>query len=106
MSRLLAIWDFLRWPAVLGLLIGLLVLQIFPELNPRHTSVPTNAFRQQLPGEGTRPSYAEAVRRACVEAAVQAAEDAGIRGLCADGQLQAAIDSMRSLRVEDFVGDS
>ena len=53
-----------------------------------------------------RTALAEAVRRACVEAAVQAAEDAGIRGLCADGQLQAAIDSMRSLRVEDFVGDS
>jgi hypothetical protein len=39
----------------------------------------------------------ERVRRACVEAAQRAYEDAGLRGLCAEGRWEAAIDAMRAL---------
>ena len=36
-------FDYIRWPAVLGLLAALIVLQLFPELNPRNKSItPTN----------------------------------------------------------------
>jgi hypothetical protein len=44
---------------------------------------------------------AEAVRRACLLAAEQAAEDAGISGLCWEGRFEAALDAIRSLRLDD-----
>ncbi|HEY9465875.1 MAG TPA: hypothetical protein VIR54_22425 [Vicinamibacterales bacterium] len=37
----------------------------------------------------------EAVRAACVNAALGAYEDAGIRGLCADGRWEAALAAIR-----------
>jgi formiminotetrahydrofolate cyclodeaminase len=40
---------------------------------------------------------AEAVRRALIEAALVAHEDAGLSGLCAEGRWEAAIAAMRSL---------
>lgn len=40
---------------------------------------------------------AEAVRAACVEAARQAYEDAGLQGLCAEGRWECAIEAMRGL---------
>jgi hypothetical protein len=43
---------------------------------------------------------AEAVRQACLAAAIRAAEDAGVRGLCADGRLEVAIDAIRSLALD------
>ena len=39
----------------------------------------------------------EAVREACIEAAVVAHEDAGIRGLCAEGRWEAAVAAIREL---------
>jgi hypothetical protein len=39
----------------------------------------------------------EAVRAACLDAAVLAYEDAGIRGLCADGRWEAAVAAIRQL---------
>jgi hypothetical protein len=39
----------------------------------------------------------ERIRRACLEAAQRAYEDAGLRGLCAEGRWEAAIDAMRAL---------
>jgi len=48
---------------------------------------------------------AEAIRRACFEAAAQAAEDAGISGLCAEGRLEAALDAIRSLPLDPFLRD-
>jgi hypothetical protein len=39
----------------------------------------------------------EAVRAACLDAAVLAYEDAGIRGLCADGRWEAALAAIRQL---------
>ncbi len=42
---------------------------------------------------------AEAVRQACVEAALDAYEDAQIRGLCREGAWEVAIDAVRMLDV-------
>lgn len=41
--------------------------------------------------------FAEAVRRACVEAALAAYEDAKMRGLCHEGAWECAIEALRSL---------
>lgn len=43
---------------------------------------------------------AEAVRAACVAAAEQAYEEGGVRGLCAEGRWELAIDAMRALDVQ------
>src|SRR5947199_5648799 len=40
---------------------------------------------------------AEAVRQACIAAALQAYEDAGVSGLCHEGRWEYAVDAMRSL---------
>jgi hypothetical protein len=42
---------------------------------------------------------AEAVRQACVDAALDAYEDAQIRGLCREGAWEVAIEAVRSLDV-------
>lgn len=40
---------------------------------------------------------AQAVREACVEAALKSYEEAGISGLCYEGRWECAIDAMRNL---------
>lgn len=45
----------------------------------------------------TEHELMEAVRRACIEAALAAYEDAGIAGLCAEGRWEAAISALQSL---------
>lgn len=40
---------------------------------------------------------AETVRAACLDVARRAYEDAGIRGLCADGRWEAALTAIRQL---------
>lgn len=40
---------------------------------------------------------AEAVRRAVVEALLEAYEDAGMSGLCGEGRFEVAVDAARSL---------
>lgn len=49
-----------------------------------------------------RPSrgLAEAVRRTCLRAALQAHEDAGIQGLCAEGRWEAAVSAIRKADLE------
>jgi hypothetical protein len=47
---------------------------------------------------------AEAVRRACIEAALAAYEDAGISGLCAEGRWEAAVSAMQSLDLKRLPG--
>lgn len=42
---------------------------------------------------------AEAVRRACVDAALEAYEDAQIRGLCREGAWEVAIEAVRTLDI-------
>ena len=49
---------------------------------------------------------AEAVREACVSAALRAHEDAGIRGLCPEGRWEAAVSAMRNLDVRGVVEGS
>lgn len=41
--------------------------------------------------------WAAAVRDACLRAAREAHEDAGLRGLCAEGRWEAALDALRAL---------
>jgi serine protease DegS len=59
-------FEYLRWPAVFGLLMALIILQLFPELNPRNSPTAPhnpsfNVMGQQYEG---MTSYAEAVNRA------------------------------------------
>ena len=42
---------------------------------------------------------AEAVRRACIDAALEAYEDAQVRGLCREGAWEVAIEAIRSLDI-------
>jgi hypothetical protein len=42
-------------------------------------------------------SAAERIRAALVRAAIQAYEDAGVRGLCGEGAFEAAVAAMRTL---------
>jgi hypothetical protein len=44
-----------------------------------------------------RRQLAEAVREACVEAAIAGYESAGIAGLCGEGAFEAAISAIRML---------
>lgn len=54
--------------------------------------------------ENTRPrtanDLAHRTRAALLEAALRAHEDAGIRGVCAEGRWEAAVDALRSLDLE------
>ena len=47
--------------------------------------------------QARHPPPAEQMRRACIEAALEAWEDTGVRGLCAEGRFEAAVDAMRRL---------
>jgi len=46
---------------------------------------------------------AEAVRAACVAAALAAHEEAGISGLCQEGRWEAAIEAVRSLDLASVI---
>ncbi len=50
-----------------------------------------------------RKQVAEAVREACVEAAGQAYEQAGMSGLCAEGRWECAVGAMRQIDLEALV---
>jgi len=46
---------------------------------------------------------AEHIRDACLEAAIAAYEDAGIRGLCGEGRWEAALGAIQTLDVQAVV---
>lgn len=46
---------------------------------------------------------AEAVRTACVHAALEAYDSASMSGLCHDGAWECAVGAIRALDVEDFI---
>lgn len=46
---------------------------------------------------------AEVVREACVRAALEAFEDASMRGLCCAGAWECAVGAMQSLDLEDLL---
>jgi hypothetical protein len=57
------------------------------------------------PSRETPPeTSAEAVRRACIDAALAAWEDAGVQGLCAEGRWEVAVSAMRRLDLRAVVG--
>lgn len=47
--------------------------------------------------------FAEAVREACLRAALQAYEQAGISGLCGEGRWEIAVQAIRSLDLQQLV---
>lgn len=51
-----------------------------------------------MPDESTNSAHA--IRRALIDAAEAAYEDAGIQGLCAEGRWEAAVSAMRGVDVE------
>jgi hypothetical protein len=42
---------------------------------------------------------AKRIRHACIQAVLQAYEDAGIQGLCAEGRWEAAVSALRTLEL-------
>jgi hypothetical protein len=66
-----------------------------PPADPRRPVLAHNAAM-------TEQELAEAVRQACIQAALEAYEDAGISGLCAEGRWEAAIGAMQSLDVRQL----
>ena len=46
---------------------------------------------------------AEAVRQACIAAALQAYDDAGVSGLCDEGRWEYAVDAMRGLPLRQLI---
>lgn len=51
------------------------------------------------------PRVAEALKRACIEAALAAYEDAKVRGLCHEGAWECAIEALRSLDAKALAVD-
>jgi len=49
---------------------------------------------------------AEAVRRACLEAALEAYESAGFSGLCEEGRWECAVEAIRGLDLRKIVHDA
>lgn len=53
--------------------------------------------------EENQVHLSETVRKACVDAAQNAYEDAGFSGLCADGRWECAIEAIRHLNVSALI---
>ena len=52
-----------------------------------------------------RQLAAEQIRAACIEAAIQAYEQAGISGLCHEGRFEVAISALRMLDINSVLQD-
>ncbi len=48
-------------------------------------------------------ALAEAVRQACIQTALDAYEQGGLAGLCAEGRWEMAIDALRTMRMEELL---
>ena len=44
-------------------------------------------------------NLAKRIRERCIETVLQAYEDAGIQGLCAEGRWEAAVDALRTVEL-------
>ena len=55
---------------------------------------------QQDPQSHPQQQLAEAVRDACIEAALEGYENAAMSGLCQEGAWEAAISSIRMVNIE------
>jgi hypothetical protein len=51
----------------------------------------------------SRRRLAEAVRQACLKAAREGYENAGISGLCEEGRWECAVDAIRALDIEAVI---
>lgn len=49
------------------------------------------------------PALAEMMRAACIQAALQAYEEGGVLGLCAEGRWEYAISAMRQLDLNALI---
>jgi hypothetical protein len=58
------------------------------------------------PNRSLDPDRAESVRRALIEAALAAYEDAGLSGLCEEGRWEAAIGAMRRVDLTQLAARS
>lgn len=47
----------------------------------------------------------EAVREACLQAALEAYESAGVSGLCAEGRWELAVQAIRTLDLQQILAD-
>lgn len=54
----------------------------------------------------TGKDLAARVRTACIDAAIEAYEDAGIQGICLEGRWEAAVAAIRRLDLEGVVEDA
>ena len=55
------------------------------------------------PPSEARTRIAQSVRDACLRAAVDAYEDAGVRGLCAEGRWECAVDAIRRVELSQLI---
>lgn len=51
----------------------------------------------------TLEQVAAQIREACLKAALQAYEDAGVQGLCAEGRWEAALSAIQSVDVTELL---
>lgn len=58
----------------------------------------------KLKGMNREERLVAAVREACVQAAVAAYEDGGMRGLCAEGRWELALEAIRDLDLSEVAG--
>ena len=57
------------------------------------------------PENATR-ELVEAIRQACIQTALDAYEQGGLAGLCAEGRWEMAIDALRTIKVESLLSQS
>lgn len=48
-------------------------------------------------------ALAETVRQACIQTALDAYEEGGLAGLCAEGRWDMAIDALRTIRLDELL---
>lgn len=50
-----------------------------------------------------KQQHLEKIRQACINAATEAYEDAGLRGLCQEGRWELAIDAIKHVNLDHLV---
>lgn len=94
-------------PAILAReLRGERVTFLFGARDERHNNaVALKAYveSQRAAAGESAAELAEPIRQACIEAATRAYEDGGVRGLCAEGRWELALDAMRQVELERCV---
>lgn len=63
----------------------------------------SNPAQKEEAGLAEQRRLAEAVRAACIRAALAGYEDASLSGLCHEGVWERVIDAMRELKLEEII---